>query len=424
MKYVLLLIALIIIMAIDQGVHGQQSPSVLTPAAADTYAHTVYISAQSSTSASPAGTQASPYDGSTPAKLDAVIASIPADTQINFGPGTFQTNAGIVMKDHWAIQGAGMYLTTIQATAAKIQTSSYIITANNLPSPLVVQDIGIDGNFANPAAGAWSIAAIGLGVAKATVQRCYIRNCSCNAINSTGGNPEMFVVYLGPSDFTAPAAGWGIAQDNRIENCTSINGAYLDGIAISGGWTGYTGQIENNVFRKSASSTGSDIAWNLLWCDTGYVSNNISFGGVFNSDFGGTNSLVIANNTFLAIKGQNALQVGGGSVSPQVYPLATNRWLGVVVENNFFELIGGAYQAGLQIHGGVINAVVQNNIFRGDATNKYILTQNSDNGTGTSVLFTGNLVDNTLVGSSVAWTGNIVTLTGNYWFDGTPFPTP
>jgi hypothetical protein len=63
------------------------------------------------------GTEKNPYDGSTSAKFDALMQSIPASTHIHLGPGTFYTQGtgsiGINPKEGWIIEGAGKLKTTI-----------------------------------------------------------------------------------------------------------------------------------------------------------------------------------------------------------------------------------------------------------------------------------------------------------------------
>lgn len=85
----------------------------------------VWISAQP-TAVPGAGTAASPYDGSTQPKFDSIIASLESmqNIHIHLGVGTFQTDVtkaigypgtGIEPHSGWTIEGAGMYLTTLQA---------------------------------------------------------------------------------------------------------------------------------------------------------------------------------------------------------------------------------------------------------------------------------------------------------------------
>jgi hypothetical protein len=64
------------------------------------------------------GSQGNPFNGSTQAKFDALMATLPANTTIHLGPGTFQTNLATriwILGNGWQISGAGMYLTAVQA---------------------------------------------------------------------------------------------------------------------------------------------------------------------------------------------------------------------------------------------------------------------------------------------------------------------
>src|SRR2546426_10630815 len=69
------------------------------------------------------GTQNDPYDGSTATKLDALLNSFAPNTQVNFGPGTFQTQGyfdGIAAGTGWQpkagmkIVGSGVDVTTLK----------------------------------------------------------------------------------------------------------------------------------------------------------------------------------------------------------------------------------------------------------------------------------------------------------------------
>lgn len=83
------------------------------------------------------GTQKNPYNGSTPAKFDALMRSIPASTHIHLGPGTFYTrgrnNYGIRPKEGWIIDGAGKDLTTIKLANGKAVSRgvAYRVIGNN-----------------------------------------------------------------------------------------------------------------------------------------------------------------------------------------------------------------------------------------------------------------------------------------------------
>jgi hypothetical protein len=59
------------------------------------------------------GRRASPFDGGTAAKLDALLPTIPPRSQIHFGAGTFLTT-GIQVKDGWRISGLGKDRTTLK----------------------------------------------------------------------------------------------------------------------------------------------------------------------------------------------------------------------------------------------------------------------------------------------------------------------
>ena len=69
------------------------------------------------------GTQNDPYDGSTVAKLDALLNSLAPNTRVHLGPGTFQTQGyfdGIAAGTGWQpkagmkVVGSGVDVTTLK----------------------------------------------------------------------------------------------------------------------------------------------------------------------------------------------------------------------------------------------------------------------------------------------------------------------
>src|SRR6266571_7703247 len=90
------------------------------------------------------GTQSDPYDGSSPAIFDSLMGSLPANTTIHLGAGTFQTQgwyagttAGWQPKSGQKIFGAGIDITVLKVVNA---TSQRFLTLAIVNDPL-------NGNF-------------------------------------------------------------------------------------------------------------------------------------------------------------------------------------------------------------------------------------------------------------------------------------
>ena len=94
------------------------------------------------------GTQADPYDGSTAARFDAVMNSIPANAVIHLGAGTFPTHGAMTWRprNNWTISGAGMYQTVVMQTA--IAPGQVTVIGGLIPT-LVASDLTIDCNYMN-----------------------------------------------------------------------------------------------------------------------------------------------------------------------------------------------------------------------------------------------------------------------------------
>ena len=93
-------------------------------------------------------TNADPYDGSTAAKLDTILRSIPAYRRIHLGPGTFLTTGsfsynearGYYLKPGWKINGAGKELTT------PVKATLYPATAGTNGHCVFEGDCNLDGD--------------------------------------------------------------------------------------------------------------------------------------------------------------------------------------------------------------------------------------------------------------------------------------
>src|ERR1700719_553037 len=104
------------------------------------------------------GSQRNPFDGSTQAKFDRLMASFGQNTVIHLGPGTFQTD--IVTRrwrplNGWKVKGAGMDVTTIQAFGDLSRGGNLVgFGLDNGPSSdvrsdnVTISDLTVDCNWA------------------------------------------------------------------------------------------------------------------------------------------------------------------------------------------------------------------------------------------------------------------------------------
>ncbi len=100
------------------------------------------------------GTVGDPYDASTQAKFDRLMASFGPNTQIHLGAGTFQTtwNHTWVVKDGWTVRGVGMYSTTVQIVGSLIGhpgtgAAAFMTPYNSGADGAVLKDFTIDCNW-------------------------------------------------------------------------------------------------------------------------------------------------------------------------------------------------------------------------------------------------------------------------------------
>jgi hypothetical protein len=154
------------------------------------------------------GTQADPYDGSTAAKFDALLRSIPAYTTIHLGSGTFLTTGsasyngtqGYIVKPGWKIMGAGKDLTTVKAiyypaAAGPIGHHVFEGDCNVDGNGTVISDLTVDCNWQNlGAATGTKTAAINLFGNNCRISR--VR--AINAYGNWASLAECFCISISP----------------------------------------------------------------------------------------------------------------------------------------------------------------------------------------------------------------------------------
>jgi len=172
------------------------------------------------------GTKADPYDGSTHAKFDRLMASFGQNTVIHLGPGTFQTDIAARSwqpLSGWKVRGAGMEVTTIQAVGTPI-ASNYAAfgkdngnQANVESDNVEISDLTVDANYSGVSVGAprangesnFKCGLITLMGSNNLVQRVHGKNQYGSAVNGR----ECFGIRL------AGFSDAGVVTGNRILHC-------------------------------------------------------------------------------------------------------------------------------------------------------------------------------------------------------------
>lgn len=156
------------------------------------------------------GTAADPFDGSTPEKLAAAFAAIPAGRlNVQLGPGTYVTRTTLDVKSGWTVRGAGPARTVLQlaeGVLTKADEGALVIGRSDyggapaLQERACVRDLAIDGNRAGqPAyrlgAPSW-VDAVRLWAKDGRIENVHVRNTYTRpgegfpvTIYSTGGTP-------------------------------------------------------------------------------------------------------------------------------------------------------------------------------------------------------------------------------------------
>lgn len=174
-----------------------------------------------------------PYDASTALKLDALFPTLPAFARIIFGPGTYLTTSGIILKDGQTIEGAGIDVTIIKLSANAFVGSGQSISAIEYFGNATdgtghsVRNLTIDTNLANQSGAT--------GASTGTVNACRLQTLNGLIENvkvlGSYANPgegfptAIYVQNVGSKGATNPAVG-------NIKSCQFVgNGSAATGFA-------------------------------------------------------------------------------------------------------------------------------------------------------------------------------------------------
>ncbi len=210
------------------------------------------------------GTAGDPFDGSTPERLAAALAQIPAGRiRVQFGPGTFVTN-GVPIQSGWTVAGAGPERTILKLAPnlvkASGQTALLIGRADyggpeTLLESACVRDLALDGNRdAQPAfrlggTPCW-IDAVVLWTRDGRIENVRVRN----TFTAPGeGFPVLIYSTGGTRQRPHRAEIVKVWVDRHVGYATSISAFDQTGTFLTGGIrncrvTGFGGPPSSNAF--------------------------------------------------------------------------------------------------------------------------------------------------------------------------------
>ncbi len=231
----------------------------LLPPASHAYTppNEVYIAVRTDGTAG-TGTENDPFDGSTQAKLDALLPSIAPNTSIHFGAGTFLTNGSTQMKEGWSINGLGKTLTTIKlannvlvsgvADAFVIQHRDFVSFLNYFE----IRDLTLDCNFANQPSAVANSTGQTLNALNIAARNCRVTNV--RAVGAWSGIGESF-----PFSILHNGSDSGINGDRiEVQGCDAVNfTGYMTCISVVDQAGGYaSGFIRNCVITGNSKGVG------------------------------------------------------------------------------------------------------------------------------------------------------------------------
>ena len=345
------------------------------------------------------GTEIDPFDGSTKAKVDAILAnysSIPGMT-IHFGAGTFDTDgwSAWTINDNWTILGAGVDVTilkqqTLRDNSGSSAGASGIIFGGSGTDfeNLRVENITLDANWsalhaAHP--GYSHSSSFGVNAGNGTLKNVHVINA--------GGTGDVEVFALGFQSASAPALA-------IIENCVvddvdsdNVTAIWISEESNTNPPVGGTAIIRNCLVDGNGSGgIGYQINGYSNGLLEGNTAKNVKYGYFHDTDH--QNNLIIANNSLVGTDAAIDLTGASGSVVDHVS--IVNNWLEATGASS--EVIGTVYATNVRISGNTIINASGNTV-------QPIETKND----ATTNVIEDNLFSNTVANTSGA------PLVGRFW---------
>jgi hypothetical protein len=293
--------------------------SLLDALLLDPYRINIWI-AYRSDSVKGSGSQNDPYDGSTAAKLDALLSGLDENTCVHLGPGTFETagyydglsGLGWQPKSGLRIVGSGIDVTTLKLVNSGATTQRVYAIAHALSSATVdffeASDMTIDCNYVPTQGTSWTAGAVRVMGNHSRVVRLKVINWG-NKSTSTEG----FVIAMltgDPVSGVTGVANCGIEECIAVEPHASAAGKitvlHVGGKETAGGSDeafGIGSYIRNcYVDCGQTSDFSKDYrALSIAWCRDGIVEgnqvHNTKHGGPYQTA-SGARGVTVRNNAY------------------------------------------------------------------------------------------------------------------------------
>jgi hypothetical protein len=318
------------------------------------------------------GTASNPFDASTAAKYDQLLATYSQNTVFNYAPGTYQTR-GYRFRTRKSAGtncqhlGAGVDQTVIQLVGAVDPTQDGIIfgtdydaTADGFELQNLTLDCNALGNpkFTNHLGAVGAINTAGSNI--------LIRQIKVIGFGTGLGGVECFAVLI----FPGPALSWRSFDNITIDSCvfTSPAQGNQDGlscvtIATTAGGTLTNTSITNCWFIDLASDFSYSHAFLAERCTGNYV-QNCETGTYTEPSFPQQNPWVVQNNTFVNVYAGAAVKFHATGLLQDLEFLDNT----VVLMNTYTRVTGAVlvsepveYIAGLPSKPEIVNLAIQGN---------------------------------------------------------------
>ena len=368
------------------------------------------------------------------AKFDALMTSFQytPNLRIYLGPGTFRTSAvhSWHVRPGWVIQGAGMYLTTIQAggnVSTVTSTTCLHSDANIATDNVTISNLTVDSNWAelsvtapDGAGGEKNFKATAIALLGSNNLLDYVH--SINGYGSAANHKEPFDLFLG-----GPRSADGtnnVIQFCRVEQPQGNYGAAI-GLA---GW--------RNSYPYYRITNSRVVSCTVVGVKTGGV-NGFTSGGVNLAD---VKNCQVDSNTFTDCFGAAYIDTGGVDGLQITNNTVIRGWQGAGFANTDFPkqnvlISGNNFLIQNRVPGGgsygvvtslaqITNLTVTNNTINFDTSGKGMLQFWGVTG----VLINGATISNNVIQIGSLWVINDVSGTGLVMFnnrstDGTLIPS-
>ena len=382
------------------------------------------------------GTQADPYDGSTPEKFDGLLMGLQWTGSVGIhlvGSGPFQTdvNHRWVLQSGWEISGDGMFSTTIQmvGNAAGLRIDVVALKSNPgyVTDNVTIRDLTVDCNWEELSKtaddGVGGEKNIKTGAIIIWGSNNLIDHVHCiNSYGSLANGLEQFAIMIG-----GPRSEDGV--NNVIQYCQVDlpQGTYGAPFAMHG-WFPYAIR-DSKVIGSYAIGNAGGLSWSnpsigfnsggVNWAfvkDCEIDSNTfIDCAGAAYNDTGSCDGLKITNNK--VIRGLYGVGLNNYTLPKQNIEISGNSFL---IQNR---QLGGPSYGIVAAYGVTTNVTVSNNTFTFDSSGAGVL---SFSGISMSLLNNATISNNTIGFAncplSNTATGINVTLSNNHDPNGNPVP--